>query len=436
LAKETVETNIQPAKAIPVSKAELERIQSEFRFFSPVQKACKSSPPSREGEQWKLERTLPSALFLGVERKWWEELLDKYPKGSDDFRPFQYDVERHQRETPWLYADKTRATHSVSWHPAKMLLVTAGEGGVTKLWDVETGDLITRRPYWSSYSSGDAISWSYDGEVFADEKYIFDGRTGEKLSSSHNNLQGHRIPVPGLDDLRYSTSGYHQRRGGNDDLRRGTSHLSSSNNFGPWRPSSNQYLLNSLNKNMDLNPWKLSSDQYVTGLVFRNRRTGEVEKVIDCNVPSAIEDFAWHPSGQFIAASFREHNIRIIDIDEARTVDSLSVQHLVGWDPDGKVLVLRKEKGKDDFLIWDALETKEKPLPEEMKQQLWFKRFFANISADGLRYIKGANIYSVESDRLLATLPTSVTCAAWSPIDGGLLATCRGTETKIWRLKA
>jgi hypothetical protein len=111
----------------------------------------------------------------------------------------------------------------------------------------------------------------------------------------------------------------------------------------------------------------------------------------------------------------------------------------VGWSPNGKVLVARNDKRKDDFVIWDALETRERAMPQEIRNEMWFKRFFRNISSDGLRYIKlgsdySSNIYSLESDELLFSLPKRVTSAAWSPIDGGLLATCEESETHIWKI--
>src|SRR3712207_7851933 len=50
----------------------------------------------------------------------------------------------------------------------------------------------------------------------------------------------------------------------------------------------------------------------------------------------------------------------------------------------------------------------EKPMPEGVRDELWFKRFFKNMSVDGQRYIRvdydeklgrRTNIYSAESDR-------------------------------------
>lgn len=413
------------SKAIPVSNSELERIQREFKFFSPVQKPYKTAPLPKQGEDWRLDRSLPSGLLLQVRDEYHKRWGKMYPKRSDVFRRLQYgDLEQHKRENPWL-AVQIRNTSSISWHPTERLLVTAGDGIIAKLWDTETGKLITQEPLYST-SPGDSISWSYDGEVFAVDKCLFDGGTGEELAF-----------IPGPGSGRYTGYRYSDLRGMRDYYA-GASHLSFSYNFSPWRPGTNQYMLLDIEASATgegaVNPWKPDSNQYGKCLVFRNRCTGEIEKAIDSSVSSQIEDFAWHPSGRFIAVAFRDYNARIIDIDDARTIDSLSVQHLVGWSPDGKGLVLRKEKGKADFVIWDALETKEKPMPEEIRNELWFKRFFANISADGLRYIKNVNIYSVNSDELIATLPKQVSSAAWSPIDGGLLATCDGSETHIWSL--
>lgn len=422
--------SIQPIKATPASDSELERVQSEFKYYSPARKSYKTAPLPKVGEKWKLERTLPSG---------------------------QHNVQ-------------TNNTHSISWHPTKPLIVTCGWISNLKLWNIETGELITKNPSWSSYSNGNTISWSYDGEAFINDRRIFDGRTGEELKKSAGNSLlfflgiifskpfGYAKYLPGTGRGSYSVERYMSVRGftyagicKSESLC--TSYLSSSNNFSPWRPNSNQYLISDATLNdvhwreEFFNPWKPHSDDssslYRKSLVFRNRRTGDIEKVIDCAVTSQIEDFAWHPKGRFIAVAFKEDNIRIIDIDDVKIVADLSVQNLVGWSPDGKILVGRKEKYKDDFVIWDALETKEKLMPDEMKNELWFKQFFKNICADGLRYIKiesnenyiySANIYSVSSDELVATLPQEVTAAAWSPIDGGLLATCGGSETHIWRI--
>lgn len=162
--------------------------------------------------------------------------------------------------------------------------------------------------------------------------------------------------------------------------------------------------------------------------------------------PSVIEDFAWHPEGRFVAVAFEAQNVSIIDIDNETVMNPLSAKYLAGWSPDGNTLVAQRELWKNEFLIWDALNMKERPMPSEMKKEIWFKRFFTNISADGLRYLKiekdKVKIFSIASDALVATLSLPehlnenlrFNCAAWSPIDGGLLATCARSETQIWRL--
>jgi WD40 repeat protein len=337
----------------------------------------------------------------------------RFQREGYDFRKFQYDVERHQREHPLLYVDDHWETSSVSWHPTQKLLVTAGTGNQAKLWNVETGELVTENPCWSSYSSGKSITWSDDAEVFAVDKYSFDGHTGELLPDAPKETH----------DWTYSSSEYDSLRGSRDYYCHGVSHVASTHNFTSFKPNSPHRVIKNEEKN----------------LIFRHRLTGEIERVIDCDVPSAIRDFAWHPKGQFIAIAFKEHNVSIVDTDEVRTIDSLSAQHLAGWSPDGKTLVVRRGwKVTDDFVVWDALETKEQPITEEIKNELWFKRFFNNVSADGLRYVRiegrEGKIYSLLSHELLATLPGPVTCAAWSPIDGGLLATCSGSKTHIWSI--
>ena len=445
-ASDGVDSGVQVVKAVPASQSELERIPNAYKFYSPVQKACKVASPPQEGEKWKLKRTLPSGLLVGPPQKitpWWLAIFTRktvIQSAYHDVRHLQYKSERQLlREDPNLLV-QTRNTYTVAWHPTERLLVTAGDGINTKIWDTETGELISPKLPFYSTSSGDSFSWSYDGEVFTIDKDLFDGRTGELLPG----------PGPGKDS--YSGGSYAHLRGISRFVW-GTSPPASSHNFSPWRPNSNQYVITDRQAwqsgKWALNPWKPSSGQSDTCLVFRNRRTGEIEKVIDCGAHSTIKDFAWHPSGQFIAVAFEEHNVLIIDIENVRTVASLSVQHLVGWSPDGKTLVLRKEEGVDDFIVWDAIEFKERPMPEEVRDQLWFKRFFANISADGLRYINGIGIYAMDSGELIAELPSSeqvrsaaylgslIKSAAWSPLDGGLLATCDGgSETQIWQLRA
>jgi WD40 repeat protein len=417
-------TVTHPVRAIPVSQSETHRVRGQFKFFSPARRYYKTATAPREEEKWRLVRTLPSGLYLGIKPTKAEEVYDafryflrlpekRFQREGYDFRKFQYDVERHQREHPLLYVDDHWDTSSVSWHPTNNLLVTAGTGNQAKLWNVETGELITENPCWSSYSSGKSISWSDDAEVFAVDKYSFDGRTGELLADAPKEAH----------DWTYSSSEYEGLRGPSDYVSHGVSHVAATHNFTSFKPNSPHRVIKNKEKN----------------LIFRHRLTGEIERVIDCDVPSAIRDFAWHPKGQFIAIAFEGHNVSIVDTDEVRTIDSLSAQHLVGWSPDGKTLVLRRGwKVTDDFVVWDALEMKEQPITEEIKNGLWFKRFFNNVSADGLRYVRieggQGKIYSLVSHELLATLPEPVTCAAWSPIDGGRLATCAGSKTHIWTI--
>ncbi len=424
-------TSITSVKATPLISSELERVRAEFRFFSPAGVPYDKARLPRVGEIWSLERTLPSGLVLGINWTKWEEAVDavryllrlpgkRFNRGYD-FRKLQYRPEQQLKEHPLLNIMQWE-TSALSWHPTKKLLVTAGIGNYAKLWDVTNGNMITESPIWDSgeYTGSAAarvLTWSYDGKIFISFGNSYDGDTGEHLI---NNL----LPSSSW----YTNDRYGSLRGhyiGADYS--APSPFSSSGNFSPWRPYSEQFL----------------NGHGEEHLVLRNRVTGNIEKGIACDVPSPIRDFAWHPKGRFIAVSFDRHNIRIIDLDEARIVDDLSVQHIVGWSPDGKVLVARQEFGTDDFVIWIGPDGRQQPMPEEMKQEVWFKRFSKNISADGLRYFRIAhddrgsyspNIYSVKSDELLATLPKSVTSAAWCPTDGALLATCYKNETYLWRV--
>lgn len=402
---------IEPLKATPASESELERIRKEFKFYSPAQKSYKTAPLLKVGEEWELDQRLPSGLLLWMKdnSKWWQQSRwwDWTEKDTTDYRLLQYDVESHQSKNPRL-SSQIRNTHSISWHPTVKWLATTGDGCLAKLWDAETGKLITTKPYYMS-TWGTTICWSYDGEIFAGgERAMFDGRTGEILNH-----------LPGIGS-RYSSFDYAELRGFR------LCNPSSSNNFSPWRPNSNQFIVDDRILNYPSGNGKI--------MVFRNNHTSAIEKIIDCDVESDIIDLAWHPKGRFIAVAFERNKIRIIDIDETKILAVLSVQYIGGWSPDGKILVAREDKNKDEFVIWDALEPNEKLMPEEMKNALWFRRFSENISADGLRYIRGESIYSLESDELLFTLPERVESAAWCPIDGGLLATCGGSETHIWRI--
>ncbi len=440
------------AKAISVSDSESERIGRDFKFYSPVIKPVKKGPMPKAGEKWRLDRTLPSGLLVSNRRnpKWWQQIFRSEAElEREDVRQLQYDIEKHLRENPNIFV-QTRGTSSVAWHPTENLLVTAGDGIVAKLWDAETAELITRYPFYST-SPGRSISWSDDGDVFSVDDYLFDGRTGEALKGDDYGF------LLGPGSYAYTPHAYASRRGMNDEGFPTTA----STNFTPFRPNSSQYLLRDSEagraSTSAINPWKPGPDQYGRCLVLRNRRTGGVEAIVDCASSPGIEDFAWHPNGQFIAVAFKRDNVKIIDLYNVRTVDSLSVPRLVGWDPTGRILVLGRTNSGNDLVVWDALETKEKPFPEEIRNETWFKRFSSNISADGLRYIKGVQIHSTESDEIIARLPIEhVTAAAWSPIDGGLLATSgsgldnsdinttsrfavspegkRQSQTHIWRL--
>lgn len=403
---------------------DLERSSTFFKNYYVNRKWVERSKAPAKNEDWRLTKTLPSGLFLGVDDTFLEGIYflltgKRFKHKEYDMRKFQDNPEAAKEEYPLLHIDRN-VTNSLSWHPSKKLLVTAGIGSVTKLWDIETGALLNEAPFWHSLSSGNSLSWSDDGKLFAGDKYIFHGDIGEILIKGTDETNF--IPGPGYS--RYSGYNYDWLRGPMNYFPDGTSHLSSTNNFSPWRPNSQQCIMGDSGNS----------------LIFRNRTTGKIEKIIDTDVHSPIMDFAWHPSGRFIAVAFKENNVRIIDIDNALVVDTVSASNILGWDPDGKILIARKERWKESYIAWDAIAMKEEPLPEGMEQAPWFKRFFLNISADDQRYFKveegQLNIYSVVSDELLTVLEPGgkINYASWSPIDGALLASCAGSETQIWKL--
>lgn len=412
-----------PIKVIPATDNELALIRKDFKFYSPAHRSVKTAPLPTLGEQWKLERTLPSGLvlllndtsFIADFKNFMKfKLFGVMPRSDFDERPYLYNVPKFHEEDPGRSIQQ-RTTISLAWHPTKPLLATAGDGNIPRIWDVETGRCETKRTFWHTASPAEMLAWSADGELFISGTDVVDGRTGESVCDAGVRTY-----------FRYSVMTYNSLRWHNASFR-GASHLSSTYNFTPWRPRYNQVTFENFDNN----------------LVLQNGRTGEIERVIDCDVGSQIVDFAWHPKGRFVAVAFEEHNIRIIDVDQLRIIDDLSVRRLTGWSPDGRMLVARKEEPKDEFVCWNALETREQAMPERMKKQLWFMRFSSNISADGLRFVGSerddkrdwrTRIYSVSSGEMLATLPGHIGAALWSPVDGGVLATCEGSETSIWRM--
>src|SRR5262245_18417603 len=129
---------LTPTKVTPASDYELERIGKEFKFYSPAQKTYRTASWPKVGEEWKLERSLPSGLLLWVkdnsklctQSRWWHWTK----KDTTDYRRLQYDVERHQRQNPYLSL-QFRNTHSISWHPTVKLLASTGDGCISKLWN-------------------------------------------------------------------------------------------------------------------------------------------------------------------------------------------------------------------------------------------------------------------------------------------------------------
>src|SRR3954451_7726468 len=67
-----------PVRAIPVSQSELHRVRSQFKFFSPARPYYKTAIAPREEEKWRLVRTLPSGLFLGIKPSKAEEVYDAF----------------------------------------------------------------------------------------------------------------------------------------------------------------------------------------------------------------------------------------------------------------------------------------------------------------------------------------------------------------------
>ena len=201
---------LKPTKAVPVSSTELERIQRDFRFNSPVQKH-KTAPMPTAGEVWKLHRTLPSGLVLltgrtfsfmnDIKQKIRTRLLGERIDSGFDERPYLYDVERFKREHPGHHI-QLRNTYSVSWHPTLSLLATIGDGNIARVWNTN-GEAITKRALWHT-SPGDTLCWSSSGDLFICDDDIFDGNTGEYL---------YRSTAPWTTSLRYSSFSYRNLRG-------------------------------------------------------------------------------------------------------------------------------------------------------------------------------------------------------------------------------
>lgn len=416
------ENEIQARKATAASDALMEVVRKEFRLYSPSNKKPKAAAAPRVGEEWKLDKRLLSGYVLlnSLPGFSFRNEIREILFGSDihndlDERPYLDDIDRFLSGDRQHHIQK-RNTFSVAWHPKYEILATAGDGNIPRVWDAASGESKTKRAYWHTSSPGDMLCWADSGELFISGEDVFDGNTGKYLCRSDSQWTNY---------FRYSNHQYGSLRGFHVDAGRGA-HLSSTNNFTPWRPRSEQFVFGEFEKH----------------LILRNGRTGRGEQIIDCGVDSNIIDLAWHPTGRFVALAFAEHNIRIIDIEEAKILANLSVERLVGWSPDGNILIVRGNKSPEQYVLWDALETQERPMPDDLTKEIWFQRFSKNISADGRRYIAMAqdeqerwstNIYSLETDEKIATLPVT-TSAAWSPIDGGLLATCKDSETHVWRL--
>ncbi len=425
---------IDPVKVGYPSKSELESVCSYFAFFSPSSGYIEKAPEPVIGECWKLQNTLKSGLYLGIENTWLEMLYRRF-RGKRfnhtgyDWRAYhQGDIEEHKRKKE-LLIHQYRKTYSLAWYstksyPYEQLLVTAGDGGLVKLWDIKKGILRTDYANFRGDDPGNKISWSSDGSLFiSGENHIFDGKTGDRID--HKPFRFRRAPHWPDTYRLYSLSEKTSKPNG-EWFR--SCYWSSSCNLSPWRPNTHQLTM--------------VGDK----LTLYDALSEKIELVISCDVPSKIEDFSWHPGGRFIALAFEEDNVKVIDVENMKYVfGSSSANRISGWSSDGKFLLLSDMVGEDkDFTIWEASKLREtKGLSKALKNEICFKSLFTNISADFKRYLefkfndKKVEIFSLETDKLLNTLTFNriVENAAWSPDDARLLAICAGEETYIFKLQ-
>ena len=381
-----------------------------------------------EGEQWKIDRTFPSGLFLSITRSqgilqdisFVATLGKKEPNfESIDHREYQYDMDKLKREKRHIAHFQT---NTVAWHPSKPLLVTAGVSNVVKLWNTTDGRLLTKHVLCPSPSAKiEDIRWAPDGACFVayegrQTPIIYDGETGEMVFSLKDDQNKYRL-VNGHLGFMF---------------------------FDPWRPNSNQ--LTTIQEKGILSLW--------------NRESGKLEQSIDCNVKE-IFHFSWHPSGRFIAVCDLDNSTTsVIDVNNAKIIAVLRDRRLNGWLPDGKGVWMRSGDWSS-HLVWDAQEMVEEPISKAVYQggilqhreglktenawdkEVFLRDIYRNVSADGLRYIEvshrgEAKIFSTESLRVVSTLPQKIYSAAWSSHDGQLLATCvpfNHGESHIWRLQ-
>lgn len=423
------EATLQFKKPNIPANSEIEKAKNFFKLQNRITKKSAIAQPPLEGEEWRIFRSLPSGLAVGYKfgfpkmvgfmisneiKKITGRDKDRYIPTSEkhDARPYQYDVEALKKSTSLVYLDHWQ-TDKVSWHPSEPFLVTVtGNRGNVKLWNAKNGKMLTPEPFQISYGFGNSVEWMNNGEMFkSDNNCLHYGKTGSRIFSCREI---------------------------NDFVENG------SENFGclQWRPNSDEFAI--------------PIQESVLG--FYDYPSKTLKKAVDFKSGKIIT-VSWHPSGEYLALAFEDSGIQIVEVQNYTLVSSISGQFILGWTTEGKGLIFRKEH---EFMLWDGGTMKEEKLPQEATKEAWFWKLYTDsnnglkhflssaiftykkkMSADGQR-VAGKNddgslsVFDASSEKLLTKiiLPNDqITDFDWSPIDGGLLATCGGVESQVWRLK-
>jgi WD40 repeat protein/DNA-binding SARP family transcriptional activator len=315
------------------------------------------------------------------------------------------------------------------WSPSGDRLATASQDGTARVWDAQSGAELLA--VFGHAGDVNALTWSPDGERLATAGADGTARVWALPTGSTENedsaelllvLAGHGDQVRSLDwapdGTRIATIG-----------EEGTTRV--------WDAASGGELFKLLSAGgyLDYVVWSPTGDRLLTEGGINAIRVWDLSRQ-PLRLPdheAEMHDAKWSPNGRYLATTCLDGSARLFDAangEELRTLDHPAGLWRFAWSPDGKRVITVQETGA--LWIWDVL--REARLLEIAASDAFYSQ--PDWSPDGSRIVAAASSYYAPARAVVfdAVTGDAITTAeepgcrilrmpSWSP-DGDRFVTC------------